>query len=182
MSIDGSYETLGSKQFCAPGLPQHVWIQSSTPSRPSTVWLKRSTRKSSVSFEAPYVAWLWMAGSSIWITWHPAAASWRSSWLRTVATSHIRPCLSAYASVCSVRTDEARSAATVPNLTGLCARAWATRQTFANSSGTRGPTLPTTAWYFQPPTISFSQEPTGYVHSAVVTVSNSETPDSRSEG
>src|ERR1041385_4239239 len=173
---------LGSKQCCAPGLPQHVWIQISVSSRPSTVWLNRSTRKSSTSLGAPYAAWLWIAGSSIWITLQPAAASWRSSWLRIVAMSHIRPCLSEYASVRRVRTDDARSAEIVPYLTGRVARACATRQILANSSGTRGPTLPVTAWYFQPPTISLSQVPTGYCHSAVVSVSNSDTPDTRSDG
>ena len=51
---------------------------------------------------------------------------------------------SSYASVWSVSTVEARSAEIVPNFTGLSVRACATRQTFANSSGTRGPTLSTT--------------------------------------
>src|ERR1051326_6053636 len=122
-----------------------------------------------------------MAGSSMWIPLQAAAASSRSSWLRIVAMSHIRPCLSEYALVFSVRTDDARSAETVPNFTGRCARAWATRQIFANSSGTRGPILSITAWYFQPPTISFSHDPIGYDHSSVVSVSYSDTPETRSE-
>jgi hypothetical protein len=42
--------------------------------------------------------------------------------------------------------------------------------------------LSTIAWYFQPPTISLSQVPMGYSHPAVVSVSNSETPLSRSLG
>ena len=162
MSTEGSYEICGSKQCCAPGFPQQVWIQSSTSSSPSTVWLKRSTRKSRYSGAAPYAAALWIAGSSIWITFAPAACSSRSSALRIVAMSHMRSCLScAYASVFTVSTVAARSAAIVPNLTGFSLRACATRQIFANSSGTRGPILSTTAWYFQPPTISFSHEPIG---------------------
>src|SRR5262245_62032831 len=97
--------------------------------------------------------------------------------------SHIRSCLSwAYASVFTVRTVAARSAAIVPNLTGFSVRACATRQTFANSSGTRGPILSTTAWYFQPPTISFSHEPIGYDQPNVVSVSYSEIPSNRSDG
>ena len=48
MSIEVSYEMFGSKQCCAPGLPQQVCTQTSASSSPSTVWLKRSTRKSSV--------------------------------------------------------------------------------------------------------------------------------------
>src|SRR5512132_820359 len=97
--------------------------------------------------------------------------------------SHIRSCLScAYASVLTVRTVAARSAAIVPNLTGFSERACATRQIFANSSGTRGPILSVTAWYFQPPTISLSHEPIGYDQPNVVSVSYSETPAKRSEG
>jgi len=42
--------------------------------------------------------------------------------------------------------------------------------------------LSTIAWYFQPPTISFSQVPTGYVQPAVVSVSYSEIPLRRSLG
>ena len=89
---------------------------------------------------------------------------------------------SSYASVWSVSTVEARSAEIVPNFTGLSVRACATRQTFANSSGTRGPILSTTPWYFQPPTISFNHVPTGYDQPAVVSVSNSVTPLKRSDG
>src|SRR5262249_28099144 len=97
--------------------------------------------------------------------------------------SHIRSCLScAYASVLTVTTVAARSAARVPNLTGFSVRACATRQIFPNSSGTRGPILSTTAWYFHPPTISLSQEPTGYDQPNVVSVSYSEIPDNRSDG
>ena len=76
----------------------------------------------------------------------------------------------------------ARSAAIVPNLTGFWVRACATRQIFANSSGTLGPILSTTAWYFQPPTSSFINEPTGYDQPNVVSVSYSETPSKRSDG
>ena len=88
----------------------------------------------------------------------------------------------AYASVLTVRTVAARSAAIVPNLTGFSERACATRQIFANSSGTRGPTLSTTAWYFQPPTISFSHEPICYFQPKVVSVSYCEMPSNRSDG
>src|SRR5262249_40690574 len=99
------------------------------------------------------------------------------------ARSHMSSFLSsAYASVRSVRTVEARSDEIVPNLTGFSVRDWATRQTFANSSGTRGPILSVIAWYFQPPTISFSHVPIGYTQPAVVSVSNSEIPESRSVG
>ena len=92
--------------------------------------------------------------------------------------SHIRSCLScAYASVLTVSTVAARSAAIVPNLTGFSVRAWATRQIFANSSGDpRAPILSTTAWYFQPPTISFNHDPTGYVQPNVASVSYSDIP------
>ena len=76
----------------------------------------------------------------------------------------------------------ARSAAIVPNFTGFSVRAWATRQIFPNSSGTRGAILSVTAWYFQPPTISFSHDPTGYDQPKVVSVSYSETPSKRSDG
>src|SRR5262245_18319885 len=100
-----------------------------------------------------------------------------------VARSNISSWLSwAYASVLTVMTLAARSAAIVPNLTGFSVRACATRQIFANSSGTRGPILSTTAWYFQPPTISFSHEPIGNAQPNVVSVSYSEMPDSRSDG
>ena len=103
--------------------------------------------------------------------------------LSTVAMSHMSSRLSSsYTSVLTVRTVEARSAAIVPNLTGFSVRDCATRHTLANSSGTRGPTLSTMAWYFQPPTISLSQVPTGYVQPAVVSVSYSEMPLRRSLG
>src|SRR4029078_3238006 len=97
--------------------------------------------------------------------------------------SHMGPCWpSASASVLTVSTDAARWAEIVPIFTGFGERAWPTRQIFANSSGARGASLSTTAWYFHPPTISFSHVPTGYAQPAVVSVSYSEIPDMRSVG
>src|SRR5262245_32846415 len=81
-----------------------------------------------------------------------------------------------------VRTVDARSDAIVPNLTGFSVLDCATRQIFANSSGTRGPILSTIAWYFHAPTISLSHVPTGYVQPAVVSVSYSDVPLIRSVG
>ena len=115
-----------------------------------------------MSSSAPHAAALWMAGSSICTTLQPPATSCRSSAFRIVARSHISSRLSSsYASVWIVSTVHARSEETVPNLTGFSVRACATRQILANSSGTRGPILSTMEWYFQPPTISLSQVPTG---------------------
>ena len=54
------------------GLPQQVWIHSSTSSRPSTSWLNASTMKSSSSVSSGWKAAVkWIVGSSIWITFAP---------------------------------------------------------------------------------------------------------------
>ena len=83
----------------------------------------------------------WIVGSSTWMTLQPAAASSRSSRLMAVAMSQIIWRLlssSGYASVCESRNSAMTCADTVPNLTGLAARAWVRRQIFAYSSGLRG--------------------------------------------
>ena len=72
------------------GLPQQVWIQTSTSSSPSTSWLKRVDEEVDALVVLGDVRGDEVErGSSIWITLQPAAASSRSSWFIAVAMSHI---------------------------------------------------------------------------------------------
>ena len=159
---------LGSKQCCTWVVPARVHPDLRLEALDGVV---EEIDEGRVSPRRPHAAALWIAGSSIWTTLQPAAtarATRRSARPRGPTGSRLS---SSYASVVTVSTVEARSAAIVPNFTGLSVLDCATRHTFANSSGTRGPILSTMAWYFQPPTISLSQVPTGYVQPAVVSVS-----------
>ena len=91
------------------GLPQQVWIHSSTSSRPSTSWLKASTMKSSSSVSSGWKAAVkWIVGSSIWITFAPAAASWRSSRFIAPAMSQISCFLSSRSYSVGVAVEEDR--------------------------------------------------------------------------
>src|ERR1700731_3075646 len=60
---------------CCEGLPQQVWPQTSVlPRSPFTVLLKILTRSSTSSLPnaLPRTGTMWICGSSIWITGHPA--------------------------------------------------------------------------------------------------------------
>ena len=107
----------------------------------------------------------WIVGSSIWMTFAPAAASWRSSTFIAVAMSQISCFLSSrsYADVWLSRKIESTCDEHVPNLTGLLARAWAIRQSLAYSSGFFGlcSTLPTTRGHRHVVSISFISVPGG---------------------
>ena len=109
----------------------------------------------------------WIVGSSIWITFAPAAASWRSSRFIAPAMSQISCFLSSrsYWSVWLSRKIASTCDEQVPNLTGLpeAARAWAIRHSFAYSSGFFGlcSTLPTTRGQRHVVSISFISVPAG---------------------
>ena len=109
----------------------------------------------------------WIVGSSIWMTFAPAAASWRSSRFIAVAMSQMSCFLSSrsYSAVWLSRKIESTCDEQVPNLTGLpeAARAWAMRQSLAYSSGLRGScsTLPTTRGQRHVVSISFISVPGG---------------------
>ncbi len=107
----------------------------------------------------------WIVGSSTWITFAPAAASWRSSRFIAVAMSQMSCFLSSrsYSDVWLSRKIASTCDEHVPNFTGLPARAWAMRHSFAYSSGFLGlcSTLPTTRGQRQVVSISFISVPGG---------------------
>ena len=78
---------------CCDGLPQQVWHHTSVLARrPFTVLLKILTRSSTSSLPnaLPRTGTMWICGSSIWITGHPASASPLSSRLIALENAQVR--------------------------------------------------------------------------------------------